>query len=415
MAVLFYAIAMDQTRHTDSSLILFGAFDRHNFGDLLFAHVASRLFRDHELIFAGLADRDLRCHGGHRVESLAALAAKWDGRPVSLVHAGGEILACSAWQAAVMLQDAESARAAVARYDFLPQDRLAWASRQLGMTDLAPYAASRGLFSALERLLYLGVGGVDLPDCEPAMQSEVFGKLGQADVVSVRDSCTLALLEAAGIAASLIPDPAVMVAELFGEQIRECSRHPELAHVLARFPRGYLAVQFSADFGDDATLAALADQLGRLATASGLGVVFFCAGAAPWHDSPEVYRRVLARLCACSCAIFESLDVWDICALIAFSRGYCGSSLHGRIVAMAYGLPRLNLVHSAGVSKQRAFAETWEATGLPTVVGVDGIAQVMQQALAAEPGMLRGTACRLVDCFIERFSAIWPGTAGSGR
>lgn len=47
--------------------ILFGAFDRHNLGDLLFPHVAAALLPGRELLFAGLADRDLRALGGHRV------------------------------------------------------------------------------------------------------------------------------------------------------------------------------------------------------------------------------------------------------------------------------------------------------------------------------------------------------------
>ena len=35
--------------------ILFGAFDRHNFGDLLFPHVTARLLGRSVLLFAGLA------------------------------------------------------------------------------------------------------------------------------------------------------------------------------------------------------------------------------------------------------------------------------------------------------------------------------------------------------------------------
>ena len=62
-------------------LILFGAFDRHNLGDLLLgriaAELAARLLPGRELRFAGLAVRDLRADGGARVEALAELAAEW--------------------------------------------------------------------------------------------------------------------------------------------------------------------------------------------------------------------------------------------------------------------------------------------------------------------------------------------------
>src|SRR6516225_6948499 len=57
-------------------VIVFGAFDRHNFGDLLFPHIAMNLLALDDAIFAGLAARDLRDAGGFAVEALAALAAR---------------------------------------------------------------------------------------------------------------------------------------------------------------------------------------------------------------------------------------------------------------------------------------------------------------------------------------------------
>src|SRR5690606_2912129 len=97
----------------------------------------------------------------------------------------------------------------------------------------------------------------------------------------------------------------------------------------------------------------------------------------------EVLRRAAARMRSASVRVFESLDIWDICALIAGSRGYCGSSLHGRIVAMAFGLPRVNLRHpvaAPAASKMLAYARTWEPEDLPTVVAIDEIASALREA-----------------------------------
>src|SRR5512135_964111 len=98
-------------------LLLFGAFDRHNFGDLLFPHLMASLLPNRSFEFAGLVERDLQSFGGHRV---SALAARKDPRPAHLIHVGGELLTCSAYQAAVMLLDPAAAAAAIARYDHDP-------------------------------------------------------------------------------------------------------------------------------------------------------------------------------------------------------------------------------------------------------------------------------------------------------
>jgi hypothetical protein len=394
----------------DLPTLLFGAFDRHNFGDLLFPHIAATLLPQENLIFAGLAERDLREYDGHRVRALTALASELKDAPVNIIHVGGELLSCDAWQAAVMLSPPEEVQEIIAQYDALPSERLAWARAQLGIPDLAPYTVSRALFPQAARVTYNAVGGTDLDQRDPALRAEVMAKLKTADAVSVRDRCTLAQLEAAGIAASLVPDPGVMVAELFGETIRGQGQQGEPAAIRQTFPQGYLTVQFSADLGDDATLSEIAAQLDRALAASGLGIVLFRAGAAPWHDDLECYRRIVSRLRS-EARIFQSLNLWDICALIAHSRGYCGSSLHGGIVAGAFGLPHLWLLHAdeaAKTAKQAAYAGTWQSPCLPATATIPELAAAVSGVLATDRERLSAWSMAMAARYREAFTAACP-------
>lgn len=332
-------------------IILFGACDRHNLGDLLFPHIAEALLAPREVVVAGLAARDLTPFGGHRVRAIDEVLREFPGAPV--IHAGGELLCCDAWEAAVMLLSPEEAPGVIVQYDGRP-DRFDWARQVLGRDDRAPYCLGKSQSAQDGARVFLGVGGVDLDRRDSMLREEVLAKLRVADWVGVRDSLTLAHLSAAGIAATLMPDPAVLAADLFGERIRERGEAGEVADVRAAFPQGYLAVQFAAALGDDATLARIADGLVR--QAAGRGIVFFRAGAAPWHDELDVYRRAAARLPGAR--VFESLDIWDLCALIASSAGFAGSSLHGRIVAEVFGVPVIEGVVPVG-AKVAAWRETW--------------------------------------------------------
>ena len=397
------------------SVILFGAFDRHNLGDLLFPHIAASLLPGADLVHAGLARRDMRPYGGHEVRALADVVAGRGDRPMALIHVGGEILTCSAWQAAVMLLPPAQAQATLAYLEARPQERLDWIRRTLGTAALAPYTLSRERVPGVARILFAGVGGVGLAAGDPALRAEVLSALGAADHVGVRDRLTWAQLTHAGIPAQLIPDPAVMVAALFGRRIGRRANQGEVAEVRRQFPGGYLAVQFSADFGDDATLVRLAAQLERAAAASGLGVVLFRAGAAPWHDDLDGLHRVAARLPPQSVRVFLSLGLWDLCALIACSRGYCGSSLHGRIVAMAFARPRVNLRApgpAGGADKVAAFAETWDEPALSASVDADRAAGGIGRALAADPALLRRRAAALVGDYRRGFEPIRRALSG---
>ncbi|MHB1187020.1 polysaccharide pyruvyl transferase family protein [Thiobacillus sp.] len=384
--------------------VLFGAFDRHNFGDLLFPHLLAALLPGRAFDFCGLAERDLRIFGGHRVTPLPA-------RPMQLIHAGGELLTCTAWQAAVMLLDPAAAAEAIARYDADPAAAAAWAARQLGTSRSMPYVVGRDALAPGGKLIFNAVGGVEWDVLSAAQRDEVKATLRQADWLSVRDHVTQAALLAEGIAAPLCPDPAVMVEQCFGEVIRQHRQQGAVKAIRDAFPLGYLACQFSADFADDASLDALAQGLSRVAAATGLGVALFRAGAAPWHDDPALLEKLQRRLPPGTARLFPSLHLWDLCALIAASRGVVGSSLHGRIVALAYGLPRVSLMPpqpGRRPDKRTAFAETWEPDAIPRSVTVDRIEPALMQALAVPADLLRENAASLRARYLQS-QAQWAG------
>lgn len=364
-------------------LILFGAFDRHNFGDLLLAHVAAARFSDRPLVFAGLAERDMRPWGGHQVRAIAKLAKEWGDRPADLCHVGGEILTCSLYEAAVMVLQPDEAQVAIARYDRDLEARQAWAEDQLGLIQQTAYLVPKAIFPNPGSFSYLPVGGVGLPSLPAGMQAEVRTRLAEADGISVRDRITQSHLAAWGIHATLNPDPGERVAELFGPIITKHAATGATKATQEAFPQGYVAVQFSADFGNDATLQDLANQLDRIADDGDLGICLFRAGAAPWHDDEVVYHRLMGFMQTKQVRLFDSLHLWDICALLSQARIYCGSSLHGRIVARAFGVPGINLVHRDGIvlSKQRAYWETWLDGDAVRVCSAQNIHQTVMATL----------------------------------
>lgn len=333
----------------DVPIVLFGAFDRHNLGDFLLGHAAALRAGPRPCLFAGLRAADLTACGGFAVEPLHQVAAGWSRRfgkaPLDLVHVGGEILDTDAWEAAVMLLDPDRASAVIARLDGDAEGRTAWATEFLGQGSPAPYMAARDELPAGGRLEFRAVGGVGLARRDAAFRLAVGKALASADSVTVRDRRTQAALAALGLHFDLAPDPATTLGAWLAEQIAAV---PPIA-------ADYAAVQFAASFGDDATLDALATAL----DAASLPVVLFRAGAAPWHDDPGAYRRLLPRLRVPGRGL-EALHIREICAVIGRARCCIASSLHALLVAGLFGLPAIGLERRPGeAAKLRAYAETW--------------------------------------------------------
>ncbi|MFN3543643.1 MAG: polysaccharide pyruvyl transferase family protein [Thiobacillus sp.] len=387
-------------KRAGASTVLFGAFDRHNFGDLLFPHLFAAQLPGCRLDVRGLAARDLRRWGGHDVRPLAPGAAR-------LVHVGGELLTCTAWQAAVMLQSPAEAARVNARYDADPTAAAGWAAQTLGCTRSVPYVAGRALLAPGGKLIFNAVGGVEFALLPLALQDEVTAALRGADWLSVRDRVTQAALREAGIDAPLCPDPAVMVRQCLDDTIRRHGDDEPVCALRKAYPNGYLACQFSGDFADDASLDALARGLLEAASEHGLGVVLFRAGAAPWHDDATLYARLLQRLPRGMAQAFDSLHLWDLCALIAASRGVVASSLHARLVALAYALPRVSLAlpqQHGRPGKVAAWAATWEPPEMPGTVPVDALPAAVRQALGVPADVMQDNAATLCVRYQEQFA-----------
>jgi len=392
-------------------LILFGAFDRHNLGDLLLgriaAELAAHLLPGRAVRFAGLAARDLRADGGARVQALAELAREWNPAPrkgapawpPALLQVGGEILGCSAWEAAVMLLDATGAAHAIALHDRDPSAREAWARGVLGSPRGLPYLAPHAALPPGTRIVHTGIGGVGVTALPAALRAEALDELRAAACVQVRDRRTRDALAAAGIEAELVPDPAVLVERLLGAEVARHAAMGEPAVLRARFTQGYVAVQLAAECGDDTTLAALADDLAAISRAHGLGVVLFCAGRAPWHDDPEPLRRLRRRLPdPASAVVAESRHVLDLCALIANAALCCASSLHARIVADAFARPAISIAcGTAQAAKLHAWLDTWQPPQRHHLAAPGNLRALARSVMEPAPDQREAHAARLAD------------------
>lgn len=342
-------------------LILFGAFDRHNFGDLLLAHCAAAAQPERAPLFAGLLARDLRAFDGHRVRALGEILATSSEDPGELLHVGGEILTTTAWEAAVMLQSPAGAAQAISAFDRNWRARLAWATRVLKSRRRIPYVVGGADLPPGWRTGFRAVGGVAFGGLRKAQRAEVLRALRSGDALSVRDRVTQTELAAAGVAASLVPDPAAATRALFGTRIAQRATCSAVAAVRRRMPR-WLALQLAAEWGDDATLAAVAAVAVATARRLEAGIVLFRAGLAPWHDDAEVLDRLAARIAADGPDValirFGSAAVFDICALLANAAACVGTSLHSWIVATSFDVPARCLVRSTG-AKPAAYIDTW--------------------------------------------------------
>jgi len=338
-------------------LVLFGAFDRHNYGDLLLARLAAEAAGRRRVHFAGLRAWDARAVAGFAVRSLADVLADVSPGGYDLYHVGGEILDCDAWTTAVMLLDEESAARVIARFDADPCARRREAVRRLGTHRPLPYVLRRRDAPGVRCLGFAPCGGTGLDALPRSVQRAACAALVEADEARVRDPRTRAIFAQWGLRLPLAPDPAEGLAASNLSIAFE-------AHAAGWRERlgAYRLVQFAAECATDPWLAALAAWL-EARRGSGERLVLVRAGAAPWHDTLESLARLSRFLSpsarAATCLIAE-LGLEAIGGLAAGAVEVCATSLHLLLTARAFGVPTVALEREAGVARKlRAYFGTW--------------------------------------------------------
>lgn len=185
-----------------------------------------------------------------------------------------------------------------------------------------------------------------------------------ATYLAVRDSGSAELLGAPPDAPpAVVPDPIAGIAAMWPRAALEPAYRDLLARKGLPGDTRLLAIHVRNRSMAGLTCEALGADLAALATAHGAVPMLVAVGSS--HDDPGTARRLAPhmgdRRGAGLLLLDDPLSLREITAALAFSAAYVGASLHGYIVANAYGVPGVLL----GRPAYRKFAGFLAHSGRP--------------------------------------------------
>ncbi|MGJ3230740.1 MAG: polysaccharide pyruvyl transferase family protein [Oceanicaulis sp.] len=304
-------------RGPGGTLLICGAFDMQNFGDLLFPEIARARLPDWETVIAvaptGCAP-GLGCAPPMPAQALFNPATPMD----AVMIGGGYIVHDFEMDGLVKLRGSPSDRPAGAR---LSQ---CWE----GATRAA----------ALRRVpVVWNAPGVPFPFASPRRPA-LRAICEAADYFSLRDRASARLfLPEAPEAVTVTPDPVAELARHWPKR----SLEPHWRRVRDRVGLGggqdVLAVHVRDRSLNGLGPAGLAGLIDRFAAEAGLVPLLVAVGEA--HDDAATARLVSACLTERHVVLEAPESLREIAAVFAHARLYVGASLHGYIAAAAYGVP----------------------------------------------------------------------------
>ena len=369
-------------------VILIGAFDRFNFGDLLFPRIVEHELRrcgiDADYRCFSLRPADLRARGGVLTRPLSELRGQALAPGSAAVVAGGEVLSArwlDAWLGLAGPRRGLAAKITSRLVGAAPID--AACRRMLRGDRPLPWVIDGSDLGVEVPVLYNAVGGIGIDRLPAPLVTAARERLSRASYLSVRDPRTKAALDGWGLPfeVHLAPDCGVLVSQLWPDAKAAAFSPGDARRTIDRFGGRYLVFQVGR-YPAWGLGSILAGQLREIHRDSGLSILLLPLGQASGHDDIFPLRAIAGRLRDLPVTLLASPDVADIVHLIANAALFVGSSLHGNLTALAFGVPHVGF--GPRVAKLDQVLRAWDPICPDGAVQPDRIAAAARSAIGIE-------------------------------
>jgi hypothetical protein len=398
---------MDQTNKI--LIDIYGAFDRFNYGDLLFPLVIKNSLDERldnlHYVYYGLIESDFTRFGGVRTEAIKNRFKKNGSRygKEIVIVAGGEIIYSNWFFALQSLTKSKYIRKIYTKFRSLLGPSISETASNLLLAPAMkfPFLLDVARLPGHPRLIYNTVGGSSVSTVESSLRMRY---LQQSSYISVRDRNTFNNVRNSdsGLSPELYPDSATLMSKYYPLDKLEGLIGNETKSILTSLKDGYICFQISSYWFSTSSETVIS-QLSSLSSDTGLPVVLLPIGRAPYH-SDQYALKIIQSKANFKTILPDENSVFDIMALIAHSRIFIGTSLHGAITAMSFAIPFVPL--SPDISKINSYIKTWFEIDIPIPAQFTEIYKTGRAMIDINKKMLINCRNRLMQLSEENFDKI---------
>jgi len=353
---------MSANRAINPRAVLMGAFDRFNYGDLLFPLIVGNEFDQftpetrHDTY--ALVESDLSRYGALKTKPVRSIYQAGTLRPGDVVvfAGGGTIGVDWTYMYANLLGKMGNAALYYLKRLLGGGAAEALSRARFGARAPFPWVAAPEDFPAPVKVAYNAVGGSEFAKLPPEIQERTLSHLDKATFLSVRDAETQRLFSRLGnVKVELAPDSAILMSEQYPVEELKTLASPDVLNTVNTSP--YLCFQTNINYARKHSDRIIA-TLEAIHEAYGLRAVLLPIGRYVGLDDQVALTGIREKMRSPCDVISDEASIFDIMLTIARAKVFVGTSLHGNITSQSFGVPHLGL--SDTPCKVDFYLGTWD-------------------------------------------------------
>jgi polysaccharide pyruvyl transferase WcaK-like protein len=355
-------------------LVLLGAYDRYNYGDNLMPIVFNdyikkyqpEILNNFDIVYSSITSSDFIKYKAPKTQALIDIYEKLENGD-AIVTVGGEVLCAS--NATLYLH---MPRPYLYNKLLLKLNKVPVFKRFIQMLAMYnnptpwdyPYIIDGSALNNGVKVIYNTVGG-SLKGLNDKQTKRIKNRISSAHYISVRDSRTFSSLIDFSTP-NLAPDSVHIISDLYDDELleKEVSKT-----ILGKKNESYICFQ-SAPSKLETSIEDLVSALLDICKSNNIKIILLPIGYANGHDDYHLLKTIYDKIPE-YCELVYDLNIWEILYIIKNCKCYVGTSLHGAITALSYGVPHFGFGEK--IEKLNEFLNDWSCYPYNKTYGISDI------------------------------------------
>ncbi len=344
-------------------IALVGAFDRYNYGDILMPIIMHNQIIDNlniknmEFSYYGLFESDMSKCKGYSTQALSKLKNK---DVDVIIFVGGEIL--TSRYTGMYLNTLNNK---LKIFYFKSMRRLFnsftenMCRKKTGLDYLKPWIPNKNDFKT-KKIIYNTVGGDLFFGTDKDSVTSVINNINSFDYISIRESQTYNAVKSIRKDIFLFPDSVVSISKYISEQEIEKNISKSKKDFIDGFGK-YFVLQVNKIIGLK-NIESLTEEILKIEDKYDVKCILLPIGYAQGHEDTVPLSMINHKINNKKTVYFDYNNIYETLYILKNATLYIGTSLHGAITAISYGIPHFALTNK--IKKLVDFLETWGTTDI---------------------------------------------------